>query len=77
MSANPFPDSIYEEQMLLAERELSSFIAAVTMLYGLEQPGFQRRIGLTNRTLWTARLDLKPEIGDLSRPRRRLAWRTE
>jgi hypothetical protein len=27
-------DSIYEEQTYLAERELSSFIAAVTELYG-------------------------------------------
>ena len=32
-----FSDSIYEEQTHLAERELSSFIAAVTELYGAEQ----------------------------------------
>ena len=32
-----FSDSIYEEQTLLAERELSSFIRAVTELYGPEQ----------------------------------------
>ena len=32
-----FSDSIYEEQMQLAERELSSFIAAVTELYGRRQ----------------------------------------
>lgn len=32
-----FSDSIYEEQIHLAERELSSFIAAVTKLYGPEQ----------------------------------------
>ena len=32
-----FSDSIYEEQTQLAERELSSFIAAVTELYGPEQ----------------------------------------
>jgi len=32
-----FSDSIYEEQTHLAERELSSFIAAVTKLYGPEQ----------------------------------------
>ena len=32
-----FSDSIYEEQTHLAERELSSFIAAVTELYGSEQ----------------------------------------
>jgi hypothetical protein len=30
-------NSIYEEQTYLAERELSSFIAAVTALYGSEQ----------------------------------------
>ncbi len=30
-------DSVYEEQLHLAERELLSFIAAVTKLYGLEQ----------------------------------------
>jgi hypothetical protein len=32
-----FSNSIYEEQARLAERELSSFIAAVTKLYGPEQ----------------------------------------
>jgi hypothetical protein len=32
-----FSNSIYEEQTLLAERELSSYIAAVTKLYGPEQ----------------------------------------
>ena len=32
-----FSDSIYEEQTHLAERELSSFISAVTQLYGPEQ----------------------------------------
>ncbi len=32
-----FSDSIYEEQMHVAERELSSFMAAVTKLYGPEQ----------------------------------------
>ncbi len=32
-----FPDSIYEDQMHLAERELCSFLAAVTELYGPEQ----------------------------------------
>jgi hypothetical protein len=31
-----FSDSIYEEQMRLAERELFSFLAAVTQLYGPE-----------------------------------------
>jgi hypothetical protein len=33
----PFSDSIYEEQAHLAERELSSFIAAVKVSYGPEQ----------------------------------------
>jgi hypothetical protein len=32
-----FSDLIYEEQTHLAERELSSFIAAVTKLYGPQQ----------------------------------------
>ncbi len=32
-----FSDSIYEEQTLQAERELSGFISAVTKLYGPEQ----------------------------------------
>ena len=32
-----FSDSIYERQMQLAERELSSFIAAVTEVYGRRQ----------------------------------------
>lgn len=32
-----FSESIYEEQARLAERELSSFLAAVTELYGPEQ----------------------------------------
>jgi hypothetical protein len=32
-----FSDSIYEQQTHLAERELSSFIAAVTEIYGPEQ----------------------------------------
>ena len=35
-----FSDSIYEEQTRLAERELSSFIAAVTKLYGPVQAEF-------------------------------------
>jgi hypothetical protein len=34
---DPFSDAIYEERTRLAERELSSFIAAVTTLYGPEQ----------------------------------------
>jgi len=32
-------DSLYEEGFLLAERELSSFLAAVAELYGQEQAG--------------------------------------
>jgi hypothetical protein len=34
---DPFSDSIYEEQTHLAERELASFIAAVTKSYGPQQ----------------------------------------
>ena len=36
-ASDSFSDSIYEEETLLAERELSSFIAAVTKLYGPDQ----------------------------------------
>jgi hypothetical protein len=32
-------DSLYEEELLLAERELSSFLAAVAELYGQQQAG--------------------------------------
>lgn len=32
-----FSDSVYEEQAQLAERELASFVAAVTKVYGAEQ----------------------------------------
>lgn len=32
-------DSLYEEELLLAECELSSFLAAVAELYGQEQAG--------------------------------------
>jgi len=32
-------DSLYEEEFLLAERELSSFLAAVAELYGQGQAG--------------------------------------
>jgi hypothetical protein len=34
-----FSNSIYEEQTYLAERELSSFMAAVMKLYGPDQAG--------------------------------------
>ena len=33
----PFSSSIYEEQMHVAERELSAFVSAVTELFGPEQ----------------------------------------
>ena len=36
-ATDSFSDSIYEEETHLAERELSSFIAAVTKSYGPEQ----------------------------------------
>jgi len=67
-----FTDPVYEEQMHLAERELSSFMAAVTKLYGQSRPDLRQRIGSTNQNSWTVRLDLKPEIGVRSRSRRRL-----
>jgi hypothetical protein len=40
---DPFSDSIYEEQTHLAERELSSFVASVTNLYGPDQAGLSAR----------------------------------
>jgi len=36
-NSDAFSDSIYEEQTHLAERELSSFVATVSQLYGPEQ----------------------------------------
>ena len=36
-TSDAFSDLIYEEQTHLAERELSSFVAAVSKLYGPEQ----------------------------------------
>jgi len=38
-----FSNLIYEERAYLAGRELSSFIAAVTELYGSEQAGLSER----------------------------------
>jgi hypothetical protein len=69
--SEPFSDSIYEEQTRLAERELSSFIAAATNCMVQNRPGSQHRTGSTNRTLWTARLDRKSEIGVPSQSRHR------
>ena len=37
MNERPFSNSTYEEQTHLAERELSSFMAAVKELYGPEE----------------------------------------
>jgi len=37
MNERPFSNSTYEEQTRLAERELSSFMAAVKDLYGPEE----------------------------------------
>ena len=37
MQSEPFSNSLYTDQLHLAERELSAFIAAVRALYGLEQ----------------------------------------
>lgn len=58
--------------MHLAQRELSSCIAAVTKLYGPEQARLAPEDGSTNQSSWTAPLDRKPEIGARSRSRRRL-----
>ena len=37
--SEPFSSSLYDEQVHLAERELSAFTSAVTQLYGAEQAG--------------------------------------
>ncbi len=37
MHGEEFGDSVYEEQVHLAERELSAFVSAVTELFGPEQ----------------------------------------
>ncbi len=46
-----FSDAVYEEQMLLAERELSSFLAAVTELYGAGQARLSAEIWLEESEL--------------------------
>ncbi len=53
---NSFSDSSYEEQMHLAERELSSFLAAVTELYGPEQA----RLSAENWLDEAERMDSQP-----------------
>ncbi len=55
-----FSDSVYEEQTQLAERELSSFIAAVTELYGPEQAGLSGKDWLEESDL----LDAPPISAD-------------
>jgi len=67
---NSFSDLIYEQQTQLAERELSSFIAAVRELYGPVRRDLPRRTGWTNQTSWIARLDLTSGIGARSRSQR-------
>jgi hypothetical protein len=47
----PFSDLIYEEQTHLAERELSSFIAAVKASYGTEQAGLSAEAWLEESEL--------------------------
>lgn len=49
-----FSDSIYEEQTRLAGRELSSFLAAVTELYGQEQASLAERDWLDESELTDA-----------------------
>lgn len=46
-----FSDSIYDEQMHLAERELSSFLAAVTELYGPGQARLSAEVWLEESEL--------------------------
>jgi hypothetical protein len=49
-----FSDLVYEEQTQLAERELSSFIAAVTELYGAEQATLSEKDWLDESDLMDA-----------------------
>ncbi len=46
-----FSDVVYEEQMHLAERELSSFLAAVTELYGPGQARLSAEVWLEESEL--------------------------
>lgn len=46
-----FSDLIYDEQMHLAERELSSFLAAVTELYGPGQARLSAEVWLEESEL--------------------------
>ena len=39
-----FSNSLYTDQMHLAERELSAFIAAVAELFGPEQASFRQKL---------------------------------
>jgi hypothetical protein len=44
-----FCNSTCEDQINMAERELSAFIRAVTGLFGPEQASFRQRIGSTSQ----------------------------
>ena len=72
-----FSDSIYEEQSHVAERELFSFIAAVTELYGPEQAKLAASDWLDQSDLMDSPPDLRSEIGARSRSRHLLDWQVE
>jgi len=44
-----FADRSCEDQMRMAERELSAFIRAVTKLFGQNRASFRRRTGSTSQ----------------------------
>jgi hypothetical protein len=52
----PFPESIHDDEMRIAERELAAFIGAVTTLYGPEQANISAEEWLDELALMDARL---------------------
>ena len=61
-----FSDSIYEEQTLLAERKLSSFIAAVTELFGPEQARLSEKDWIEELELMNTPRCLRADRGEQS-----------
>jgi len=72
-----FSNSIYEEQTYLAERELSSFIAAVTELYGPEQARLSEKDWLDESELMDVRRCLRTDSGEQSQSQPQLDWQAD
>ncbi len=72
MNERPFSNSTDEEQTHVAERELSSFMAAVKELYGPEEASLSANDWLDESELMDSRLDRRCETGALSPSRLRL-----